>query len=294
MSSVFLVIALAIIFVLLWTYRVYVIVAFVVGVAIFVARKLITNKKPRSEPTVHSSESTVVEPCYMHPDIITTAESSLSPSIHAPGHRPAVDFQKRALRMNHKGDARKLTKYIVIDFETTGLSADEDDIIEVGAIKVIDGEISETLCSFVNPGYAIPRRITALTGITTKDIQGAPSPAAIALQVRDFISDLPLIAHNASFDLKFLEAAYRQAGISASISYVDTLALARRAFPGMENHKLSTLIKCLNLSTDEQSHRAIDDVLCTHKLLCACIEALPDKPVKTRQQTNPTECAESL
>ena len=159
--------------------------------------------------------------------------------------------------------------YVVLDFETTGLSPKQDKIIEIGMIKVIKGELVDSFASFVNPQSKIPARITDITGITDDDVQDAPTDIEIAPVIHQFIGELPIIAHNASFDIGFLESLYRAAGLGAKLCYVDTLRLAREAFPDAPNHKLSTLADMLDLG--EQEHRAASDVNLTNSLFLSCL-----------------------
>lgn len=161
--------------------------------------------------------------------------------------------------------------YVVLDIETTGLSPQEDHIIEFGAIKVKNGQEIDCFTTFINPGCPIPRRITQITGITDADVAHAPDLAAAVTAISAFIGTLPVVAHNASFDLQFLCHAYQEVQMKPQFRYIDTLVLAKYAFPYAPNHKLSTLIDYLGID-GVQVHRALSDVRFTNQLFLACAE----------------------
>ena len=184
------------------------------------------------------------------------------PQTQAParvGYRPADEKMKISA-----------AKYIVIDVETTGLSPDDDRIIEVAAVKCENDIIVDSFHSLINPGRRIPSNVTKLTGIKNADVAGAPDMDTVAPELSEFIDNLPLVAHNANFDIKFIANAFKRAGVSKGMLYIDTLVLARNAFPDMPNHKLSTLINELGLLDHEQEHRAMSDVEATQRLYTAC------------------------
>ena len=178
-------------------------------------------------------------------------------------------------------------KYAVLDVETTGLSAGTDKIIEIAVVLYENGDEVNELDTLINPGIEIPQRITQLTGISDADVADAPNLAEVMPAVKEMIDDVPVIAHNAGFDMKFLAAAFDELDMKADIEYIDTLAMARKAYPGMPNHKLDTLIKELNLLDHPQTHRALDDVLATRKLYLACKATL--KYTKTSPAPRPDE-----
>lgn len=184
------------------------------------------------------------------------------PQAQAPvrvGYRPAPDRMKISAG-----------EYIVIDVETTGLSPDDDRIIEVAAIKCEKDKIVDSFHSLINPGRRIPSKVTKLTGIKNADVAGAPDMDTVAPELSEFIDNLPIVAHNANFDIKFIANAFKRAGVSKGMLYIDTLVLARSAYPNMPNHKLSTLINELGLLDHEQEHRAMSDVEATQRLYMAC------------------------
>jgi len=151
-------------------------------------------------------------------------------------------------------------KFIVFDLETTGLSPNSDRITEIGAVKVVNGEIVETFDRLVNPGMPIPAQITALTGITSAMVKDAPDETVAVPEFLEFIGgeDVILVAHNASFDMGFMNSACERLGLSFENPYIDTLALSRVLFKGIKNYKLDTVVKFLGLS-DFEHHRADAD-----------------------------------
>lgn len=157
---------------------------------------------------------------------------------------------------------------VILDFETTGLSADYERVIEVGAAVVKEGEIQSTFCSLCNPRERIPYAITALTGITNEMLDGQPSPEQVMEEFYHYLGDRPLIAHNASFDSRFLHAEMGRIDKALENPFLCTMLLSRRLIPDAENHKLGTLKRHVGYKEDEghRDHRALDDVKVTAAL----------------------------
>lgn len=164
--------------------------------------------------------------------------------------------------------------YVVLDVETTGFSSETDRIIEVGLIKCLDDKPVDSFTTFVNPDMHIPSNISRLTGITDADVKNAPQFKNIAAQLMAFIGDLPIVAHNGSFDARMLCSELNFLGRNYSLKVIDTLPMARKAFPDFKNHKLRTLIRELDLADYEQQHRALDDARIGHLLYLRCKEEL--------------------
>lgn len=178
-----------------------------------------------------------------------------------------AEMQKGHLRQSVPED------YVVIDLETTGLSAKTDEIIEFAGVRYHRGRETARLALLIRPRAALRPEITALTGITPEMLSDAPEFAAVFPAIRDFLGDDAIVAHNARFDVGFLKAAYAQQGAALACGMIDTLALSRAAFPGMPNYKLTTLRAQLDIRT-ETAHRALPDVLATAELYRRCIQAL--------------------
>lgn len=149
--------------------------------------------------------------------------------------------------------------FVAVDLETTGLEFDKDEIIEVALVRFEDGRAVESCDFFVKPALRLRPFISYLTGIAQETLEQAEEFQAIAGKLREFIGEFPLVAHNANFDVHFLKAAFEKVGIEFGNHPVfDSLAISRIAFPGMPNHKLSTLVSELGIER-ESAHRAVPD-----------------------------------
>ena len=170
--------------------------------------------------------------------------------------------------------------FCAIDLETTGVNPLFHRIVEVGIVRFrMSGPIDE-YSTLVNPGMAIPEEAYSIHGISDSDVSDAPQFADVAQQVIDFCADSVLIAHNPSFDISFLARSYADAGVNPGlIRALDTVRLARIAFPMMENHRLPTL--CRELGIRGTHHRALADALaCMEVFIRAIRERDPDRTWK--------------
>lgn len=166
--------------------------------------------------------------------------------------------------------AENATSYVVLDVETTGLDPNSDKIIEIGMIKVIDGKFSDEYETLVNPKRKLDKKITEITGLTDRDLQNALPYNVMAKEVANFIGELQIVAHNSNFDAKFVSNAFIGIGLYTQVRHIDTIKIAKKAYPELERYKLDYLIRTLNLSSSEQTHRAMDDVRCTLLLYEKC------------------------
>lgn len=162
-------------------------------------------------------------------------------------------------------DYFNLKDYVVLDVETTGLSPKTEKIIEIAIAKISHGQQVAVFTSLVNPSKTLPTKIVSLTGLTDAMLKNAPSFSDIAADIKQLIDHSIVLAHNATFDLGFLTKALNECGTKTNCQYLDTIKIAKFAYPGLKNYKLETLISELNLA-DEQLHRAMADVQCTLKL----------------------------
>lgn len=158
-----------------------------------------------------------------------------------------------------------MDSYISLDLETTGLSPKHDKIIEIGAVKVISGEIVDTLSTFVNPGRELDERVRELTGISPEDLALAPSIEKVIGQVVLFSEGLPLIGHRILFDYSFVKQAAVNSGLTFERTGVDTLKISRACFPELESKRLKDMCDYYNIHLD--AHRALNDAIATHELL---------------------------
>lgn len=154
--------------------------------------------------------------------------------------------------------------YISIDLETTGLNPRRDRITEIGAVKVIDGTVTGTYATLVNPGRKLDPRITALTGIRDEELEGAPTIGQVLPELLAFLGELPLLGHSVRFDFSFLKKAAVDQRRDFQKTAVDTLLIARKYLPQLEHRSLDYL--CVYYGIPHQAHRALEDAVATEAL----------------------------
>ncbi len=181
------------------------------------------------------------------------------------------------IAINAKGQSLDDT-FVVFDLETTGFSAIKDKIIEIGAVKIIKGEITDTFSTFVNPQRPIPFQIQKLTTITDDMVMDQRTIDEILPEFLAFIGDSVLVAHNASFDVGFLEQNCRYQDIEKEFTSLDTVSLARVLLPTIAKYKLNNVAKALNINL-ENHHRAVDDAGATASIFLKFIEMLEDRKI---------------
>ncbi|SES76098.1 DNA polymerase III catalytic subunit, PolC type [Oceanobacillus limi] len=176
--------------------------------------------------------------------------------------------------------------YIVFDVETTGLSAVYDTIIELAAVKVHRGEIVDRFESFANPHHPLSQTTIDLTGITDDMVKDAPEVDDVLRDFHEWSKDGILVAHNASFDIGFLNQGYQRIDYDkVTNAVIDTLELARFLFPELKNHRLNTLCKHMDIELT-QHHRAIYDAEATGYLLWKLVQKLLEKDITNHNQLN--------
>ncbi|RKF18898.1 3'-5' exonuclease [Alginatibacterium sediminis] len=164
---------------------------------------------------------------------------------------------------------------IVLDFETTGLSPTQGDrAIEIGAVKIESGQITDTFSRLMNPGFRVSSFIENYTGISNHMLLGEDECAAVMDEFADFIGDMPLVAHNASFDKRFLDAELDAIQRTYPGIFACSMLIARRLYPNAPNHKLGSLIDYKNIAHDGVFHRALADSEMTAKLWLSMLEDL--------------------
>ena len=186
--------------------------------------------------------------------------------------------------VNEKGQDLQGT-FIVFDLETTGFSPIKDKIIEIGAVKVEKGKITERFSTFVNPQIPIPFKITQLTSITDAMVLDAPPIEEVLPRFLEFVGDGVLVAHNASFDVSFIEQNCRYEDIQPDFTSVDTVAMARVLLPTLSRFKLNIVAKALNISL-ENHHRAVDDAGATAEIFEKFVEMLAERDIYTLKELN--------
>ena len=157
-----------------------------------------------------------------------------------------------------KADTDFSGTFIVFDVETTGLNKVRDRLTEIGAVRIVNGEITDTFNTFVNPLIPIPEKITKLTGISDDMVADAPVEDAAVRAFFEFCADAPLVAHNASFDTGFLMETCKRCDIPYHYTSLDTVPFCRNMYKGLKNYKLDTVAEHLNLPKFNH-HRACDD-----------------------------------
>lgn len=158
-----------------------------------------------------------------------------------------------------------VSSYIAVDLETTGLDPKRDKIIEIGAVRVKDGEVDDVYETFVNPYRKLEERVAALTGINDRQVEAAPGIEELIGCFLDFAGDLPLLGHHVIFDYSFLKRAAVNAGCSFERQGIDTLKLARRFMPQDEKKNLKAACEFFGLK-QYLSHRALADSRAAHQL----------------------------
>ena len=175
--------------------------------------------------------------------------------------------------------------YVVFDLETTGFSPNVNKIIEIGAVKVVNGSVTEKFSTFVNPDVPIPFRIEELTGINDDMVMEAPMIEEILPEFLKFCDGAVMVAHNAAFDMSFIEENCRRLGIWREFTSVDTVALARVLLPQLGRFKLDTVAKALHVSL-ENHHRAVDDAGCTAEIFVKFVKMLKERDVFNLDEVN--------
>ena len=174
---------------------------------------------------------------------------------------------------------------VVFDIETTGFSATRDRIIEIGAVKVVEGKIVDKYSTFVNPDIPIPFEIENLTHISDEMVMDAPMIDVILPQFLEFCKGCILVAHNASFDVGFIRTKAAEMQIETDFTVVDTVGLARMLLPKLNRFKLNVVAKELHVSL-ESHHRAVDDAGATAEIFVKFIAMLKEKGITTLHDIN--------
>ena len=185
-----------------------------------------------------------------------------------------------SLAVHGESERNMLDEMVAFDIETTGLNAGSDRMTEIGAVIFAGNEIKATFNTFVDPEMHIPAEITQLTGITDRDVKGAPKEAEALRSFLEFAGDRPLVAHNADFDTGFMSAAAVRNGIEFEPVYIDTLALSRALLPDLKKHKLDIVSNRLSLP-DFNHHRASDDALVCARIMGRFLDMLAQHDAAT-------------
>lgn len=175
--------------------------------------------------------------------------------------------------------------YVVFDLETTGFSPNVNKIIEIGAVKVTEGRITDRFSTFVNPQVPIPFHIENLTGIRDDMVLDAPVIEDALPRFMDFCEGAVMVAHNADFDMSFIRYNCNRQKLPCDFTVADTVALARMLLPNLNRFKLDTVAKALNISLDNH-HRAVDDAACTAEIFVRFVEMLEQRGIDRLDAVN--------
>lgn len=177
-------------------------------------------------------------------------------------------------------------EFVVFDLETTGFSSKNDKIIEIGAVKIKNGEIIDRFSEFVNPERMIPAEIIDLTGITDDMVKDAEKIETILPKFMEFTGDATMVAHNAAFDISFIKKNLKDLGKTFKNQVMDTVPLARFLYPELKRVKLNTVAKHLGVSL-ENHHRAVDDAKATADILVISFKKLKEElEINTLKELN--------
>ncbi len=174
--------------------------------------------------------------------------------------------------------SRRADSVVVLDFETTGLSPGQGDrAIEVGAVLIEHGRVTGRFQQLMNPGFRIDGFIQSYTGITNQMLAKAPPCDEVMEQFAAFIGDHNLVAHNASFDQRFLDAELQAIRRSYGGSFACSMLISRRVYPDAPNHKLGSLVAYKQLRNDGVFHRALADSEMTARLWLRMLEDIVER-----------------
>ncbi len=178
--------------------------------------------------------------------------------------------QSTSVRKRYKYTTKPTKSYTVIDIETTGLSPNWSEIIEISAVKVVNFEVVDRFDSYIHPTNSIPPEATSINGITDEMVKDAPNIAEILPKFLTFIGNDIVVGHNINFDLRFIirDCYNNKIELKKDFLAIDTLRISKKVFTTLKNHDLPSLKRHLNLNYS--SHKSLDDCLTTHELYKQC------------------------
>lgn len=194
-----------------------------------------------------------------------------------------VDDTKGVVQNGRKQDLSG--RFVVFDLETTGFSPVVNRIIEIGAVLVENGAITDRFSTFVNPQTPIPYRIEELTGISDSMVMDAPKIEEVLPKFLDFCEGAVLVAHNASFDVGFVERNCQRLGLPFDFTSVDTVGMARFLLPALNRYKLDTVAKALQIPLYNH-HRAVDDAACTAEIFVKFVGMCREREIFDLEELN--------
>ena len=174
---------------------------------------------------------------------------------------------------------------VVLDFESTGLNTHTAHVIEIGAVRLVAGTVTDSLSLLVNPGEPLKAKITELTGINDNMLADAETAQTAIPKLMEFIGECPIAAHNASFDASLLKTELRRLDMTWNGTVLDTLTLARKLYPEMKSFKLGSLCKHLGVSL-KNAHRAVHDATATALCLARMMKDCAERGITTMKALN--------
>ncbi|MBS3970527.1 MAG: 3'-5' exoribonuclease [Clostridia bacterium] len=186
-----------------------------------------------------------------------------------------VNIHKADVKHSHKKKIveKHHREFVSLDLETTGFNPKYAKIIEIGAIRFVDEIPVETFQSLINPRIPIPKKITEITGITNDMVINAPTIEIVFPQFIAFLKDSPIVAHNSSFDMGFIQHTAQSFAIRICNPIIDTLQISRIMFPNLDNHKLNTVSDYLQIKL-ENHHRSMSDSAAAAEIYIKCLKML--------------------
>ncbi|QCX32275.1 PolC-type DNA polymerase III [Caloramator sp. E03] len=176
-------------------------------------------------------------------------------------------------------------EFVVFDIETTGLNSNNDEIIEIGAVKIKNFTIVDTFSSLVKPKKEIKNEITKLTGISNEMVKDKPSIETVLPEFLNFVGNAPVVAHNAKFDTSFIKNNSKIQGLNFNNAIVDTLLLSRWLLPDLKKHRLNIIAEHLGVSLNNH-HRAVDDATATAHIFIKFLDMLKQKNASNLDDVN--------
>ncbi|MGM9618585.1 MAG: PolC-type DNA polymerase III [Oscillospiraceae bacterium] len=222
--------------------------------------------------------------CHAFPNAAAAAGDKIKVLYGVEGYF-ANDLDDRIV-VHGSGDCDFDDEIVCFDLETTGLDARRDAIMEIGAVVLKGGEVTETFQTFVDPNRALDPKIVGLTGITEEMLRGAPQLKAALTAFLDFVHGRPLAAHNAEFDVGFVREGCRKVGLPFAPTYIDSLILAQNLLPELGKYKLDVVAGALNLP-EFNHHRATDDAATVAYMLIPFWEKLRAQGLSRLSEVNP-------
>ncbi len=195
-----------------------------------------------------------------------------------------VDDTGKILRNGSPTGRMDSGEFVVMDFETTGLNALSDEIIEIGAVKLKDSKIVGEYHSMVKPKGKVSRKSFEITGITPEELEEAPEIEKVLPEFLEFVDGSIIVAHNADFDYRFLRETSKRADVSLDLPYIDTLQFSK-ALLTLSGYGLERVVKALNVGTFNH-HRALDDTKVTAEVFLKLVEMAAAKGISTLEKLN--------